>query len=204
MAALTKQPSRLRAELARQPHDERTPIAIGDWVVVADRDYVRPLELGIVASGPEYTHLDDHAIDDVWTLRDGAMRSGQDLTPFDFAAVLEDSARLLADLRLCRRVDEIEMLRVHRFACLARRMAVLPLWSRSVVDHDQLSALILVDAAIAAAEEISGDLIRRQLPNLCHALYLAGALAAARVDNWDSEAPHPWLRDLPGISRRQL
>lgn len=197
--------SRLRAEITHRD-SARPPIMPGSWVVVADVDFSRPVELAIVADGPEYTHASGHALGEVWTLEDGSKRSGEDLTALDVPGVLVDATALLRTIRLGGRADDVETLRVHRVACLARRAL-----GSGVGHRDLLTAIVEVDQAIGDMEMAVRDMIRVRLPNLARSLYDAGALALARSPGWGSPGepgdpmdPHPrWPVPAAGESTRR-
>jgi len=187
-----------RAELVHPVDGEkRDPITIGCWVVVADVNYTSPLELARAIDGPEYVHQDGHAIGEVWTLHDGRKRHRGDLTALDLVGVLEEGATLLADVRCGRystRGDQTGILRVHRAACLARRLLDLGGMRTSPEEHDQLEALVHLDQEIAGAEAALRDLVVRMLPNLARSLWVVGACEAARAPGWqpgDPTFPNP-------------
>ena len=187
---------RRRADLVhRAEHGERQPIVVGAWVVVADQMLDSPLALAQVTDGPDFIHQDGHAIDEVWTLHTGAMAHRADLTVLDVAAVLEDGARVLASIcggRL-RECDDVEILRVHRTACLARKAI------DTVTDQrDVLESVIAIDLAISDAEKMWREFIRVRLPNLLRALSTAGMLELARAPDWTpniSSVPHPAFKE---------
>lgn len=175
--------SRARAELV-QPHhaSDRAPILPGCWVVIADHDFTHPVQLGVVADGPRYGHMDGHAIGAVWTLADGHERSELDLTALDVDSVLNDAVHLLVDVRRCRAVPDVELLRVHRVACLARG-ALAAGWP-DITIRSVLEAMVEIDWEISQSQDAVRDFMRRKLPNLVRSLYEAGALALARSPDW--------------------
>lgn len=174
---------RANGDIARD-HSWRGPAAspcIGDWVVASSSEFAGKRRLGLVIG----------INDDKLVLQDGSVWPSWDVHPFDVAGILEIGAALVSDLMLLRHVDEDDVLRVHRAACLARE------YRAPRVDADaqaMLTAIIATDQAIADLERAKFHAIRVRLPNLASSLYLAGALALAALGH---EAPHPRWPDIP-------
>lgn len=171
------------------------PVLVGSWVIYADPSLANNPEISLVIDGPDYDHLDGHCLGEVWTLHDGTKRHFTSLTVVDMADLLEVAAATLAHVRRLRPVDEGDILRVHRAACLARSV-------RNAPDEmtGPLVALIATDDAIAEYEIAVRDAIHVRLPNLARSLYWAGALALARSPDWvpgDPLAPHPRWPEIP-------
>lgn len=184
-----------RPALVRVPVPPSAPVFVGSWVIAADRDLAQPVQISIVVDGPDYDHMDGHALGEVWTLHDGTKRHWSELMVVDMAELLEVAAAILAAVRGLRPVDEDDRLRVHRAACLARRVV------RATPEmFGPLVALVAYDDAIAEYEAAVREAIRVRLPNLARSLYLAGALALARSPAWvpaDPTAPHPRWPEIP-------
>lgn len=180
------------AELVHDVADgARPPIQLGSWVVVADPDNSKPLELARVVDGPTYIHRDGHAIGEVWTLHDQQQRHHLELTRIDLGEVIQDGNRMLMDLRRARRSPEgqIAGLRMHRAACLARRVSAPP-WCNDPL----ITALIVLDQLVSDAEDALREMWRVRIPNALRVLWLAGLCELARDPTWqsgDAARPHP-------------
>lgn len=172
----------------------KQPILPG-WAIAQDRDLLSKPQIVLVREGPEYTHMNGHALGEIWKLHDGSRRPGTELTALDLADVLEQAIGLLRDLRFCRRVEEGDIVRVHRASCLARTSP-----RNGMADHEEaaLDAVVALDWAIAEVEAARAVCFRDRLPNLARSLHWAGALTLAGSDPaWvpgDPRRPHPRWR----------
>jgi hypothetical protein len=176
----------------------REPLTIGCWVVSsADiEDLAKPpLALAVVDKGPDYQHVDGHAVSEVWWLSDGSCHPVHALTRVDLESILAEGEGLVAELRRAGPSDDRDAtaVRVHRAACLARACDATKYEQRQL-----LFRLIVVDHEISDAEVAWRDCTTRTLPNLVKNLRDAGALWLAREPGWtpgDASSPHPNWRD---------
>lgn len=187
--------TRKRPDLVHVPGISARPPILPGWAIASDDHLLRKPEIVLVREGPEYTHLNGHALGEIWTLHDGSRRPGAELTPLDLADVLEQAVGLLRDVRLCRRFQDADILRVHRASCLAQSSP-----RAGMTDHEEaaLDALVALDWAIAEVEAARAECFRSRLPNLVKSLHWAGVLALAGSEPaWvpgDPYHPHPRWR----------
>lgn len=182
--------------------EARESLSPGCWVVVASPELDRPLALGLVASGPAYSHVDGHALDEVWELTDHSTHAVGLLTRIDLDEVVGSGAALAHVVRAsgpCPDSD-LEALRVHRAACLARDLLARGQARTGVpsLAWSTLVALIETDDRVAGAEIAWRDFRRVSLPMLLKNLHDVGALWLASQPGWspgDATSPHPrWRR----------
>lgn len=181
-----------RAELTYQGNEQA--LAVGRWVVVADRYQAAPVELALIADGP---HVVDgyRGPEEMWELHDQIMRYRDELTLLDLPEVIGEAIALMRDIR-CGRYrlngDQTAILRVHRSACLAAKVPRRDLDEQNIA---LLDTVVLVDREVAAAEAELATLIRERVPNLIRAIAGAAILELAREPGWvpnTSGIVHPW------------
>lgn len=172
-------------------------------MVISNTDLESHLDIAVVVDGPEFAHVDGHAIGEVWTTHDGVKRSRESLTPLDVGDVIADGACVLAEIRGGRMSADREsrILRVHRAACLARR----PISGLDRDSTDQLASLVALDEAITEMEVAWRDLVGRRLPNLAKSLASVGLLLVGREPSWEPgrpDRPHPRAREICALTKR--
>lgn len=178
---------------------ESQEIEIGRWVVVTDQFRSGAPVLSKITDGPIRVCGDEVAR---WVTHDGVTRRGEDLVLLDLADVLGEAIVLADDIRSARYRpggDQTSILRVHRAACMSRR--VTDLGRISDGDLRLLRDLVAIDRRIAELEHELVDLLRVRLPNLARALAFVGMIELARLPGWEPNTvgvPHPGLVCSPG------
>lgn len=174
----------------------RDPIEVGCWVVVDQG----PLELSHVVGGPRFAHLDGCVVGAAWLLADGEWHAGETITRLDLDGILvlgrDLSGKISAGKDPGIFADEI--LRIHRAACLADRARRTVNYALDLDRAALLSALVLVDAEVAALEEAWRHMVRVRLPILAANLAQVGLMEICRRSpvDWepgDPAQPHPIL-----------
>lgn len=190
MSAAHHRRPRRYSELVQRPGDgQRQPIEVGCWVVV---DRV-PLELSHVVGGPRFAHLDGCVVGSAWLLADGEWHAGEAITRLDLDEILALGRDLSGKISAGKEpgIFADEILRIHRAACLADSARRTVSYALDLDRAALLSALVFVDAEVAALEEAWRQMVRVKLPILAANLAQVGLMEICRRSPVDWEPGDP-------------
>lgn len=172
------------------------------WVLVTPRSLVPP-RIAQVRSGPDYTHVDGHAVDEVWTLHDGTVHHVAELHVVAMDAVIATGRRAADELRgfRCPPAPDVDALR------WAARLCSEVAAPEMLTEYSKRSRGMVLETweEIAELERAVLEARAVRLPNLGSSLRWAGALELARQWGysgvWYDGEPHERAGEIAALVR---